>query len=91
MIHPENPCRCHNKLKSLIREGFVNPDNFLFYKEKVRSIEDTLNRNRDTFNRIHSLKDAQKLFRAHPFYDPPDFQNRLGNFLNAEMRRLFDI
>jgi RNA polymerase sigma factor (sigma-70 family) len=90
LIHPDNPCHCPAKVKSLIHQGFVDPHDLVFYKDKVKSIEDALSRNRGELEQAYSSESAQKLFRNHPFYDPPDFRKMLGRILSADLVRLFN-
>lgn len=84
LVHPDNPCHCHRKLKGFIRSGFVDPDNLLFYKDKVRSINETICLNREALSRLWRPQGARRLFRGHPFYDPPGFEKRISNILKSE-------
>jgi RNA polymerase sigma factor (sigma-70 family) len=90
LIQPDNPCRCHKKLKSLIELGFVDPENLLFYQKKVKSIRDTLTENRRHTNELYAENAAQQLFKDHPFYQPPNFNQQLGKYLNGEILYLFN-
>ncbi|MFZ1984192.1 MAG: RNA polymerase sigma factor [Desulfatitalea sp.] len=84
LIHPDNPCHCNNKLKGFIRIGFVDPANLLFYKHKVKTIQETIGRNKQALHQFYSMDSARLLYKEHPFYDPPEFEKRIANLLKAD-------
>lgn len=89
LIHPDNPCHCRKQLKGLIRLGFVDPDHLVFYKDKVKTIEAALYRNKEGLERICDTEQTRRLYKMQPFYDPPDFENHIGKYLSTDLQRLF--
>jgi len=83
LVKAENPCHCRKKLRGLIREGFVDPDNLLFYEDKLVSIQETIRHHRHTLNELTTPENV-KLFREHPFYTSPDFNNRIRRIMTGD-------
>jgi uncharacterized protein (TIGR02246 family) len=79
LINPANPCRCARKTKAFIEAGYVNPQDLLFVRARVRAV-------RDVAPVVYSdLEAAEReyaeLHRGHPFQVPPDFVARLRSLL----------
>ncbi len=90
LVRPENSCRCGRKIRHLIRQGFVDPDRLTFYAESLPSIAQVIGQNRSQLEKVYCQEGAQDLFRNHPFYDSPPFEERLGKYFGADMRRLIN-
>lgn len=90
LVHPNNPCRCRKQLKGLIRSGFIDPDNLVFYNDKLKTIEASLYRNKEDIEYLYDTEQVRirSLFKNLPFYNPPDFDKRIGKFLSVNLQNL---
>jgi RNA polymerase sigma factor (sigma-70 family) len=89
LVNRANPCRCAKKTRGFIRAGYVNPQNLLFAMERIRQVKDVVPR---TLEAITTL-DGQyaDIYRAHPFYEPPDLVQSLRQLLgSSDFRRAAD-
>jgi RNA polymerase sigma factor (sigma-70 family) len=86
LINQENPCHCAKKIKGYIENGFIQPDNIMFYKNNFLKIKDIVKKNRTDFD---SLADLEKmiLFQEHPFYSPPDFKEQIATIFHNDGRK----
>ncbi|HMQ69820.1 MAG TPA: RNA polymerase sigma factor [Ignavibacteria bacterium] len=89
LMDKNNPCHCSKKTKLMMDAGHVNPDNLLFSKKHLYTIEKAapakLNELEDLFERK-----AVKLFREHPFQQSPDFVRSLDMILKSkEFKNIF--
>jgi len=85
LVDPDNPCHCHKKLNGFIRTGFVDPENLLFYDDKVKRVDETIRRNRDALHQLRPFARAQQLMRHQPLYDPPDLDRCINDILQCDM------
>jgi RNA polymerase sigma factor (sigma-70 family) len=90
LVHPNNPCRCRKQLKGLIRLGFIDPDHLVFYNDKLKTIEESLYRNKEEIEYIYDTEQVRvrSLFKNHPFYNPLDFEKQIGKFLSVNLQKL---
>lgn len=89
LIHPDNRCHCQKQSKEMIRLGFVDPDHLQFYKEKVKTIEETLHQNKAGIAHLYENERARMLFKQQPFYEAPDFEKRIGKYISPDLQKLF--
>src|SRR5213083_1798838 len=70
LVDPGNPCRCEKKTRGFIQAGYVDPQNLLFARARVRRVREVVP---EAYEALAAL-DAQcaRIFRDHPFYDAPD-------------------
>jgi RNA polymerase sigma factor (sigma-70 family) len=78
-----NPCRCARKTKAFIDAGIVDPRNLLFAKEHIRSIESIAGEKQYQMENLLQ-ENYQRLYRQHPFLEPPDLSAHLREFLASE-------
>lgn len=83
VVNKNNPCRCRNKLAGFIREGWLNPNQAIFYQGKMIKVKDIIREKRDNFTKNY-FSEYLELFRNHPFYDPPDVTDWLRNTLRKD-------
>ncbi len=62
IINPENKCRCHKKVDSSIKNGFINPNNLLF----TSNIKNT-----NLINSIENIQNEVSLYQSNPDYNTP--------------------
>jgi len=91
LMNKNNPCHCAKKTKLMMDAGHVNPNNLLFSKNYVYTIEKVAPEKAEKMNDLFEEK-ATKLFREHPFQQSPDFVNSLNQILQSrEFRNIFNM
>lgn len=91
LMNKDNPCHCNKKTKLMMISGHVNPDNLLFSRNYVYSIEKIVPEKIEEINDLFEQK-ATKLFREHPFQESPDFIKSLNEILKSrEFRNIFNF
>jgi RNA polymerase sigma factor (sigma-70 family) len=91
LINKDNPCHCAKKTKLMMDAGHVNPDNLLFSKNYVYSIEKITPQKSESLDNFFEEK-ATKLFREHPFQQSPDFVKSLNQILESkEFKNIFNF
>jgi RNA polymerase sigma factor (sigma-70 family) len=89
LVNRANPCRCAKKTRGFIQAGYVDPQNLLFARERIRQVREGLPH---TYAAISTLDDHAHIYREHPFYDPPDVVQALRRLIDsAEFRRATDL
>lgn len=84
LINKKNPCRCKKKTASFIKAGCVDPVNLHFQKDKITSINRTVEEKLDSFtNQVTS--EYQKLYQGMPFLKSSISMKSLGAFLSSDM------
>ena len=69
LINPANPCRCTRKTTAFIEAGYVNPQNLLFVRERVRAVRDVAPA---VYEHLESAqREYAEMHRVHPFHVPP--------------------
>lgn len=91
LMNKNNPCHCSKKTKLMMDAGHVNPENLLFSRKHVYTIEKAAPQKVDDLNDFMEEK-ATELFRKHPFQQPPDFVKTLNEILsNREFKNIFNF
>ncbi len=91
LMNKDNPCHCAKKTKLMMDAGHVNPDNLLFSKNYVYTIEKVAPQKIDNLDNLIEEK-ATKLFREHPFQQSPDFVKSLNQILESkEFKNIFNF
>lgn len=91
LMHKDNPCHCAKKTKLMMNAGHVNPDNLLFSRNYVYSIEKVIPEKIENFNELVENK-SSKLFREHPFQQSPDFAGSLNEIIKSkEFKNIFNL
>lgn len=79
LVNQANPCRCARKATGFMRNGWLDPNNRQFSKDRIASIEGMAP------NRLDELQDLDRqhatLYRNQPFLAGPDLAGRLGEIL----------
>jgi RNA polymerase sigma factor (sigma-70 family) len=80
LVNQANPCRCARKATGFMRNGWLDPNNRQFSKDRIASIEGMAP------NRLDELQDLDRqhatLYRNQPFLAGPDLAGRLGEILS---------
>lgn len=91
LMNKDNPCHCAKKTKLMMNAGHVDPDNLLFSKNYVYTIEKLVPEKIEEFNDLMEIK-SSKLFREHPFQQSPDFVRSLNQILEStEFKNIFNF
>ncbi|MBV6479951.1 MAG: hypothetical protein HGGPFJEG_02757 [Ignavibacteria bacterium] len=91
LIKKSNPCHCEKKTKLMMLNGHVNPDNLLFSKNYLRTIEKAVPGKIEMTDKLFEKK-AVALFRKHPFHETPDFVKSLNEILkSSEFKKIFNF
>lgn len=91
LMKKDNPCHCEKKTKLMMLSGHVNPENLLFTRNYVHSIEKVSSEKIGMVNNLMEEK-AVRLFREHPFQESPDFVRSLNDILNSgEFKNIFNF
>jgi RNA polymerase sigma factor (sigma-70 family) len=79
LVNPSNPCRCARKTRGFMQAGYVDPDNLLFARERIRQVSEVAM----TKAAVLTTLDMQcgEIFRQHPFYESPDLVPALRRLL----------
>ena len=91
LMDKNNPCHCAKKTKLMMEAGHVNPDNLLFSKKYIYTIEKVAPEKAEKMDNLFEVN-ATKLFREHPFQESPDFARSLNQILESrEFKNLFNL
>jgi len=91
LMKKENPCHCAKKTKLMIDCGHVNPENLLFSRNYVYSVEKTTPEKTASLDSLYEEK-ATLLFRKNPFQQSPDFVKMLKEILESrELKNIFNF
>jgi hypothetical protein len=81
LVNQANPCRCAKKTGGFIQAGYVDPQNLLFVRERIREVRQVAPKVQETINALDGK--CAEIYRGHPFYKAPD----LGPMLRRLVER----
>jgi PAS domain-containing protein len=81
LVNQANPCRCAKKTRGFLQAGYVDPQNLLFVRERIREVRQVAPKVHETINALDGK--CAEVFRGHPFYEAPD----LGPMLRRLVER----
>ncbi len=91
MVNKDAPCKCRNKVSEFIRQGWHTIDNINFYRENAPKVNELITEKINQFDDAVYC-DFVKLYRSHPFYEPPDLTEWLKKILEGqEFKEIFDL
>jgi len=81
LVNPSNSCRCARKTRGFMAAGYVDPENLLFARERIRQVNEVAT----TKAAVLTTLDMQcgEIFRQHPFYESPDLVPALRRLLSS--------
>lgn len=91
LINKNNPCRCAKKTAGFIKNGYVDPVNLHFQKDRIATIGKLAGK------KIKALNDEvymeyQQLFQDHPFIQSPDCVKSINKLLSSKtIRETFNL
>lgn len=91
LIDKNNPCHCNKKTKLMMDAGHVNPDNLLFSRNYLASIEKVVPLKVIEISNLLEAK-TDRLFREHPFQKSPDFVKSINEIIKStEFKNIFNF
>ena len=81
LVNQANPCRCAKKTRGFIQAGFVDPENLLFVRERIREVREVVPKVYETINTLDGT--CAEIFRRQPFYDGPDIGQMLRRLVES--------
>lgn len=79
LVNPANPCRCARKASGFMRNGWLDPKNLQFSKDRIAAVREVA---ADRMDQLHSLdREHAELYRAQPFLTGPDLAQKLREIL----------
>jgi RNA polymerase sigma factor (sigma-70 family) len=69
LVNAANPCRCARKTRGFIKAGYVDPNNLLFARDRLRHVGDVVQVSQETLATIDDR--CKTVYLDHPFYDSP--------------------
>jgi hypothetical protein len=79
-VNTANPCRCAKKTQSFMKAGYVNAQNLLFARERLRRVRDVSPGVRDTIDTLDA--EYASIHRDHPFHQSPDFVSAIRDLIS---------
>jgi RNA polymerase sigma factor (sigma-70 family) len=80
LVNQANPCRCARKANGFIRNGWLDPKNRQFSKDRIATVQDVA---RDRLDELQALdRKHAELYRMQPFLAGPDLANRLRDIVS---------
>ncbi len=80
LVNQSNPCRCARKAAGFMRNGWLDPNNRQFSKDRISEIREMAP---DRLNELQGLdRKHAELYRMQPFLAGPDLANRLREILS---------
>jgi RNA polymerase sigma factor (sigma-70 family) len=90
LVNPANPCRCARKTRGFMQAGYVDPDNLLFARPRVRQVREVARATADALTALD--RQCAEVFRQHPFYESPDLVPALRRLLESpDFKRAADL
>jgi len=86
LVNQANPCRCAKKTRGFIQAGYIDPENLLFARERIREVRQAAPKVHETINALDG--ECAEIFRGHPFYQPPDLAPMLRRLVESPDLRL---
>ena len=86
LVNQANPCRCAKKTRSFIQAGYVDPENLLFVRDRVREVREVVPKVNETISTLDGQCAA--IFRGHPFYKAPDLRSMLRRLVKSPNLKL---
>lgn len=90
-VNPENPCRCHRKVKALAGLGMLDAGNLRYHRPDGKKIKDVIDQRRLRFEQTY-YRTFLSHFRDQPFYDSPDMVQWLRGIMKQnDFKEIFSL
>jgi len=81
LVNQANPWRCAKKTRGFIQAGYVDPENLLFVRERIRDVREVAPKVYETINTLDGK--CAEILRGHPFYEAPDIEQVLRRLVDS--------
>jgi hypothetical protein len=81
LVNQANPCPCAKKTRGFIQAGYVDPENLLFVRERIREVREVAPKAYETINTLDGK--CAEIFRGHPFHEAPDLGPMLRRLVES--------
>jgi RNA polymerase sigma factor (sigma-70 family) len=82
LVNQSNPCRCARKTRSFVEQGYIDPDQRQFTRERTGKISALAPRRAEEIDSLIEQQHAA-VFREQPFLTPPDQTMTLRRLINT--------
>jgi hypothetical protein len=90
LVNRANSCRCEKKTRGFMQAGYVDPNNLLFARERVRQVREVAARNREALEGHADL--CSDVYREQPFLEASDLAARVRAVVTSpEFRAAFEV
>lgn len=90
LVNRANPCRCAKKTRGFIQAGYVDPENLLFARERMKRVREAVPTKCEAITTLDEQYAA--IFQDHPFHEPPDLVGALRRLVESpEFRHAADL
>jgi hypothetical protein len=86
LVNQANPCRCAKKTRGFIQAGYVDPENLLFVRDRVREVRELVPKVNETLGTLDGQCAA--IFHGHPFYKAPELGPVLRRLIESPTLKL---
>jgi len=91
LMNPANPCKCHKKTKSFIKDGLIDPVRVQFRREAVQTINAVVGEKNRSLDNLMEGKYLH-LFTGQPYADPAEKEALIRQLLeDAEIREIYQL
>ncbi len=91
LVAPGNPCRCARKTQAFVRAGIVDRQQRVFSQAHAQRVRDVVRHGLRVFSSLVEETNT-RLYRDHPWIDPPDLVARLrATLAGAPLRTLLEL
>lgn len=90
LVNPTNPCRCEKKTRAFMKAGYVDPENLLFARDRLRIVREVAERAQPALPGYDGI--CADIYAAQPFYEAKDIAAYVRNLLKRpEFRATFGV
>ena len=91
LVASGNPCRCARKTQAFVRAGIVDRQQRVFSQAHAQRVRDVVRQRQRAFSALVEETNT-RLYRDHPWIDPPDLVARLrATLAGAPLRMLLEL
>ncbi len=86
-----NPCKCSNKMQSLVEMGYIKPGERIFTVMPGKNMKEVVEDKLEDFKNVYYDRFFHQ-FRSQPFYDSPDYVKLIRSVMqSAEFKDMLQL
>lgn len=90
-MNPDNPCKCHKKMKGFIKDGLIDPASVRFHRKAVQKINAVAGAKNKSLDNLMEGKYLH-LFTDQPYANPLQKEALVKQILeDAEIREIYQL